>query len=127
MAPEQLRGGRADPRTDIWAAGAVLHEMATGERPFSETGTPLLINAILNSNPARPSTTNQNIPAGMDDIILKSLQKDVARRYQTASELRADLERLRAGAPVLAGGEPQRDWVAAGLARIRVVRTAVRL
>jgi eukaryotic-like serine/threonine-protein kinase len=115
MAPEQLRGGMADTRTDIWAAGAVLHEMATGKRPFSETGTPLLINAILNSNPARPSTTNQNIPAGMDDIILKSLQKDVARRYQTASELRADLERLRAGAPVLAEAKPRRVWVAAAV------------
>jgi tetratricopeptide (TPR) repeat protein/TolB-like protein len=115
MAPEQLRGGMADTRTDIWAAGAVLHEMATGKRPFSEAGTPLLINAILNSNPARPSTTNQNIPAGMDDIILKSLQKDVARRYQTASELRADLERLRAGAPVLAEAKPRRVWVAAAV------------
>jgi tetratricopeptide (TPR) repeat protein len=115
MAPEQLRGGMADTRTDIWAAGAVLHEMATGKRPFSEAGTPLLINAILNSNPARPSKTNQNIPSGMDDIILKSLQKDVARRYQTASELRADLERLTAGAPVLAEAKPRRVWVAAAV------------
>ena len=64
MAPEQLRGGMADARTDIWAAGAVLHEMATGKRPFSESGTPLLINAILNSNPARASKTNQNISFG---------------------------------------------------------------
>ncbi len=113
MAPEQLRGGMADARTDIWAAGAVLHEMATGKRPFSESGTPLLINAILNSNPARASRTNQNIPSGMDDIILKALQKDVSRRYQTASELRADLERLTAGAPILAEAKPRRVWIAA--------------
>src|ERR1700674_1107113 len=115
MAPEQLRGGMADARTDIWAAGAVLHEMVTGKRPFSESGTPLLINAILNSNPPRPSKTNQNIPAGMDDIILKALQKDVSRRYQTASELRADLERLTAGAPVLAQARPQPVWIFAGV------------
>jgi tetratricopeptide (TPR) repeat protein len=121
MAPEQLRGGMADTRTDIWAAGAVLHEMATGKRPFSEAGTPLLINAILNSNPARPSKTNQNIPSGMDDIILKSLQKDVARRYQTASELRADLERLTAGRPLLAEAKPRRGWIAAAVVFLVVV------
>jgi eukaryotic-like serine/threonine-protein kinase len=119
MAPEQLRGGVADARTDIWAAGAVLHEMATGKRPFSELGTPLLINAILNSNPARPSKSNHNIPPGMDDIILKALQKDVSRRYQTASELRADLERLTAGAPVLAEATPRRVWI--GLAIVFLV------
>jgi tetratricopeptide (TPR) repeat protein/TolB-like protein len=121
MAPEQLRGGMADTRTDIWAAGAVLHEMATGKRPFSEAGTPLLINAILNSNPARPSKTNQNIPSGMDDIILKSLQKDVARRYQTASELRADLERLTAGRPLSAEAKPRRGWIAAAVVFLVVV------
>jgi eukaryotic-like serine/threonine-protein kinase len=121
MAPEQLRGGMADTRTDIWAAGAVLHEMATGKRPFSEAGTPLLINAILNSNPARPSKTNQNIPSGMDDIILKSLQKDVARRYQTASELRADLERLTAGGPLLAEAKARRGWIAAAVVFLVVV------
>jgi eukaryotic-like serine/threonine-protein kinase len=121
MAPEQLRGGVADARSDIWAAGAVLHEMATGKRPFSESGTPLLINAILNSNPARPSRTNQNIPSGMDDIILKALQKDVSRRYQNASELRADLERLTVGAPVLAQARPRRVWIAAGVVLLVIV------
>src|SRR6202140_308042 len=121
MAPEQLRGGMADTRTDIWAAGAVLHEMATGKRPFSESGTPLLINAILNSNPARASKTNQNIPSGMDDIILKALQKDVSRRYQTASELRGDLERLTAGVPVLAQARPRRVWIAAAVVLLVVL------
>jgi eukaryotic-like serine/threonine-protein kinase len=121
MAPEQLRGGIADARTDIWAAGAVLHEMVTGKRPFSESGTPLLINAILNSNPARPSKTNQNIPSGMDDIILKALQKDVSRRYQTASELRADLERFTVGVPVLSQAKPQPVWIVAGIVLLVVV------
>jgi tetratricopeptide (TPR) repeat protein/TolB-like protein len=125
MAPEQLRGGVADARTDIWAAGAVLHEMATGKRPFSESGTPLLINAILNSNPARPSKTNQNIPSGMDDIILKALQKDASLRYQTASELRGDLERLAAGTPVLAEAKPRRVWIAAAVVFLVVLLVAV--
>src|SRR5260221_396296 len=121
MAPEQLRGSLADARADIWAAGAVLHEMVTGKRPFSESGTAMLINAILNSNPARPSKTNQNIPSGMDDIILKALQKDASRRYQTASDLRADLERLKAGAPVLAEAKPQRIWVAGAVLLVAVL------
>ena len=121
MAPEQLRGGLADARTDIWAAGAVLHEMATGKRPFSGAGTPLLINAILNSDPARPSESNHKIPSGMDDIIVKALQKDVSRRYQTASELRADLERLTAGVPVLAEGKPRGAWIAAAVVLAVVV------
>src|SRR5258708_2168399 len=121
MAPGQLRGSLADARADIWAAGAVLHEMVTGKRPFSESGTAMLINAILNSNPARPSKTNQNIPSGMDDIILKALQKDASRRYQTASDLRADLERLKTGAPVLAEAEPQRIWVAAAVLLVAVL------
>jgi eukaryotic-like serine/threonine-protein kinase len=120
MAPEQLRGGLADARTDIWAAGTVLHEMATGKRPFSGAG-PLIINAILNSNPTRPSESNHKIPSGMDDIIVKALQKDVSRRYQTASELRADLERLAAGAPVLAEGKPRRVWIAAAFVFLVVV------
>ncbi len=121
MAPEQLRGSLADARADIWAAGAVLHEMVTGKRPFSESGTAMLINAILNSNPARPSKTNQNIPSGMDDIILKALQKDASRRYQTASDLRADLERLKTGAPVLAEAKPERVRVAGAVLLVAVL------
>jgi eukaryotic-like serine/threonine-protein kinase len=121
MAPEQLRGSVADARTDIWAAGAVLHEMATGKRPFTESGTPLLINAILNSNPVPPSKTNQNVPSGMDHVILKALQKDASRRYQTALELRADLERLTAGTPALAKLQPQRIWIAAAVVFLAVV------
>ena len=58
MAPEQLRGESADRRTDIWAVGAVLYELATGKRPFPETHGPLLINAILNQEPELPCKRN---------------------------------------------------------------------
>jgi TolB-like protein/Tfp pilus assembly protein PilF len=114
MAPEQLRGGVADARTDLWAAGAVLHEMATGKRPFPESGAPLIINAILNSNPAPPSKANQKIPAGLDHVILKALQKEPSRRYQSAFELRADLEHLIAGKPVFAKAKSH-IWIAAAV------------
>jgi eukaryotic-like serine/threonine-protein kinase len=121
MAPEQLRGGVADARTDLWAAGAVLHEMATGKRPFPESGAPLLINAILNSNPAPPSKSNQKIPSGLDHVILKALQKEPSRRYQSAFELRADLEHLMTGAPVFAKAKPPRVWITAAVVFLVVV------
>lgn len=98
MAPEQLRGLPADVRSDIWATAAVLHEMATGKRPFPENSGPLLISAILNDDPPPPSKLNRKISPGLESVILKGLIKDPAQRYQTARELRADLERLTAGA-----------------------------
>ena len=113
MAPEQLRGALADARTDIWAAGAVLYEMATGKRPFSESGAPLLINAILNSDPVPTSQINNKVPRGLDHVVLKALQKDPARRYQTASELRSDLERFMTGTLVLQRPKTRFIWTAA--------------
>lgn len=101
MAPEQLRGAVADARTDIWAAGAVLYEMATGKRPFPEPGTPLLINAILNSDPVPTSQINKKVPPGLDQVVLKALQKEPSRRHQTALELRSELEGLKTGTLVL--------------------------
>ena len=94
MAPEQLKGEAADPRSDLWAAGAVLYEMAAGERPFRQGNSALLINAILNDQPAPPSAVSPGLPTNLDNIILKALEKDPARRYQSASEMYIDLERL---------------------------------
>jgi eukaryotic-like serine/threonine-protein kinase len=94
MAPEQLRGEATDQRSDIWAAGAVLYELATGRRPFPSERIPGLINTILNEDPSLPSTINPKISPGLESAILKCLDKDPERRYQSARELRVDLDRL---------------------------------
>jgi tetratricopeptide (TPR) repeat protein/TolB-like protein len=94
MAPEQLRGELPDQRSDIWSAGAVLYELATGRRPFVFSQAPLLIDAILNKPPDAPSSLNPKISPGLEMAILKCLDKDPERRYQSARELRVDLDRL---------------------------------
>ena len=94
MAPEQLRGQRADRRTDIYAAGAVLYEMATGKRPHHQTSGPQLISAILESPLPVPSSHNPQITAALESIIVKALDKDPDRRYQSARELQIDLDRV---------------------------------
>jgi serine/threonine protein kinase/tetratricopeptide (TPR) repeat protein len=94
MAPEQLRGELTDQRSDIWSAGAVLYELATGRRPFAFSQVPLLIDAILNKPPEMPSALNPKISPGLEMAILKCLDKDPERRYQSARELRVDLDRL---------------------------------
>ena len=92
MAPEQLSGETADPRTDIWAAGAVLYETATGRRPFVQPTAPLVVNAILNQSPETPSKVNPAVPVFLDAVILKALARDRAQRYQSAAELGAALQ-----------------------------------
>jgi len=94
MAPEQLRGAAADPRSDLWSAGAVLYELATGQRPFTDKNPAVLINSIQNGLFVRPSQVNPAVPQGLEKIILKTLAKDPADRYQSAMELGTDLERL---------------------------------
>lgn len=94
MAPEQVRCEEVDVRTDIWAAGAVLYEMATGKRPFPMASSLKLIDAIQHLDPPPPSTLNGQLTPQLDAVITKSLDKDADRRYQSASELRVDLLRL---------------------------------
>ena len=94
MAPEQLKGAPLDPRTDIYGAGAVLYELATGRLPFEGNTSADLIDAILHEEPKPPKVS----PA-LQRIILKALDKNRDRRYQSAKELLVDLERLRTGAP----------------------------
>jgi serine/threonine protein kinase/Flp pilus assembly protein TadD len=94
MSPEQVRGERVDSRTDIYSAGAVLYEMSTGQRPFPETQAPRLIDAILHQLPVPPSSLNRRVKPAFENVILKALDKDPERRYQSATELSVDLNRL---------------------------------
>jgi len=103
MSPEQLRGEVLDARTDIWAAGAALYEMATGRKPFLQNTPAMLINAILNQSPDPPSKTVPMVPDVLSAVILKALARDPAQRYQSAAELAADLDRL--AAPTAALGQ----------------------
>ena len=97
MAPELLRSETADARADIWAAGAVLYEMATGRRAFPDRQPSMVIDSILHYDPVRPTLINQQLPPAVEAIIGKALERDPERRYQTAGELRADLARILAG------------------------------
>jgi serine/threonine protein kinase/tetratricopeptide (TPR) repeat protein len=94
MAPEQLRGQSGDPRIDIYAAGAMLYEMVTGQRPFPQRHVPELVTAILHEEPVPPSELSADVSHTLQTIILKALDKDPDRRYQSAKELRVDLERM---------------------------------
>jgi Tol biopolymer transport system component len=95
MSPEQVRGESLDERTDLFSLGVVLYEMATGHQAFSGTTTGVVFEGILNREPSPPSESNPAVPAELDRIIGKALEKDKEVRYQTARDLLADLKRLR--------------------------------
>jgi len=97
MSPEQVRAEELDSRTDLFAFGAVLYEMATGELAFSGNSTGVIFEAILNRNPPEASSLNPKLPAKLGEAISKSLDKDRELRYQTAAELRGDLKRIKRG------------------------------
>src|SRR5271165_2549047 len=95
MSPEQVRAHELDARTDLFAFGAVLYEMATGKMAFSGSSSGVIFEAILNRMPPPASTLNPAIPGKLDELITKSLEKERDLRYQTAAELRGDLKRIK--------------------------------
>jgi serine/threonine protein kinase/tetratricopeptide (TPR) repeat protein len=95
MSPEQVRGEELDARTDLFSFGAVLYEMATGQVAFTGNTPGIIFDAILNKAPTSPAHLKPALPLELERIISKALEKECKLRYQTASDLRADLQRLK--------------------------------
>jgi len=95
MAPEQARSEVLDPRSDLFSFGVVLYEMSTGKKPFSGTNIVTTLDSVLHQKPVPPSGLNPGLPQGFENIIGKAMEKDKGKRYQTAADMKADLQHLK--------------------------------
>src|SRR5438552_17266811 len=127
MSPEQVLGEKLDGRSDIYSAGDVLYEMATGRRPFEDEQPSRLIDEILHQAPVAPRALQSRVSPQLESVILKCLEKDAGNRYQSGGELAVDLRRLAsAGAASTAAVAPRRPvraraWWMAGAAAVIVL------
>jgi eukaryotic-like serine/threonine-protein kinase len=119
MSPEQVRGEAVDTRTDLFSFGVTLYEAATGALPFQGGTTAEVLEAILHRQPAPPRTVNSAVPAELQRIVLKALQKDKSTRYASAAEIRADLQHVRQAS------SRRKRWLVAGVAVLAVLSLTV--
>jgi eukaryotic-like serine/threonine-protein kinase len=120
MSPEQVRGEELDGRTDLFSFGAVLYEMVTGVQPFRGETLGVIAQAILDRGPVAPVRLNPDLPAKLEEVVNKALEKDRKLRYQSAADIRADLQRLRRDS------DSGRSAVAAGEAKSKLSRKSIR-
>jgi tetratricopeptide (TPR) repeat protein len=124
MSPEQLRGEELDERTDLFSLGLVLYEMATGRPAFAGTTSAVISAAILHTKPLTPRAVRPDLPAGLDGVILKAIEKDRHLRWQHASDIRADLQRLKGGTTPVAASRNLNPLLKYGIAAIAVLALA---